>query len=190
MTNPWLNHPDILAAVDTVKAGGVIAYPTEGVWGLGCLPENEQAVNRILAMKNRSVEKGLILVAADINQVIPWLDTLDSAQLGLLSETWPGPNTWLVPHANKVPAWITGAHEKVALRVSAHPIVQALCSLLNSTLVSTSANPQGAPAALSAMEVSAYFGADIEAIAPGDLTSPGRPSVIRDLLTGDEIRPA
>jgi len=190
MTNPWLTHPDILAAVEAVKAGGVIAYPTEGVWGLGCLPNNEQAVARILKLKHRAVEKGLILVAADINQVIPWLDTLDSAQLGLLSETWPGPNTWLVPHANKVPAWITGEHEKVALRVSAHPIVQALCLLLDSTLVSTSANPQGAPAAMSAMEVSAYFGADIDALAPGDLTKPGRPSVIRDLITGVEIRPA
>ena len=190
MTNPWLNHPDVIAAVKAVKAGGVIAYPTEGVWGLGCLPNNEQAVKRVLKLKNRSVDKGLILVAADINQVAPWLDTLDSDQLNQLSSTWPGPNTWLVPHANKAPAWITGEHEMVALRVSAHPIVQALCTLLGSTLVSTSANPQGAPAAKSADEVNAYFYGQLDGAAPGDVTNPGRPTVIRDLVSGTEIRPA
>lgn len=189
MSNNWLEHPAILAAVSALKAGGVIAYPTEGVWGLGCLPDNEDAVHKVLALKGRPVEKGLILVAADLNQVTPMLDTLNSDQLAVLQTSWPGPNTWLVPHANKVPRWITGAHDKVALRVSDHPVVQALSALADSPLVSTSANPQGMPAAMTEAEVMTYFAGQLDAVAPGEVGARGRPSVIRDLLTGAEIRP-
>jgi L-threonylcarbamoyladenylate synthase len=189
MVNTWLDHPDVADAVQALRAGGVIAYPTEGVWGLGCLPENQRAVQKILALKGRSEDKGLILVAAELNQVIPMLATLNSDQLAVLQGSWPGPNTWLVPHANRVPRWITGRHDKVALRVSDHPVVQALSTLVGSAIVSTSANPQGLPAAMSASEVMTYFAGQLDAVAPGDVGARGRPSVIRDLLTGVEVRP-
>ncbi|AFU99631.1 L-threonylcarbamoyladenylate synthase [Simiduia agarivorans] len=189
MSNPWLQDPQLIAAAEAIKAGGVVAYPTEGVWGLGCLPEDTQAVNRILDMKGRSPEKGLILVAANLNQVSPWLDTLSSREMAQLRESWPGPNTWLVPHQGKVPVLVTGIHDKVAIRVSAHPVVQALCELCGSALVSTSANPQGAPAAVNEQEVRAYFGASLDALAPGEVQTPGKASRIRDLETGAEIRP-
>ncbi|MBB3169804.1 L-threonylcarbamoyladenylate synthase [Simiduia aestuariiviva] len=188
MMNPWLDHPDIHHAVAALKDGGVIAYPTEGVWGLGCLPENEAAVLRILALKQRPVEKGLILVAARQDQVMPWLAPVTEAAQRQLAASWPGPNTWLIPHNGSVPPWITGQHPKLAVRVSDHPVVQALCELTASALVSTSANPQGLPAAMDAAEVTAYFSMGIDALAPGAVGARGRPSLIRDLETGAEIR--
>lgn len=188
MTNPWLDHPQLQQAAQAILAGGVVAYPTEGVWGLGCLPANEAAVRRILALKGRAVDKGLILVAGQEAQFDPLLAGLDRQQRATLSASWPGPNTWLVPHGDRVPRWISGQHPKVALRVTDHPLVQALCALCGGPLVSTSANPQGLPAAMNAREVSDYFGDGIDALAPGETGGRGKPSVIRDLLTGQEVR--
>ena len=133
-------------AARAIRAGAVIAYPTEAVWGLGCDPWNEEAVYRLLALKERPMHKGLILVADDIGQFDFLLDDLPEIWQERLAGSWPGPNTWLVPHQGRLPAWITGRHASVALRVSDHPLVRALCALTG-PLVSTSANPAGRPAA-------------------------------------------
>lgn len=111
-----------------VRAGGVIAYPTEAVWGLGCDPWNAAAVMRLLALKNRPVAKGLILVAADITQFDDLLSPLPNLWRERLAASWPGPNTWLVPHRGRLPEWISGGRPKVALRVSDHPLVRQLCA--------------------------------------------------------------
>ncbi len=110
-----------------VREGGVIAYPTEAVWGLGCDPWNGEAVDRLLALKERPMHKGLILVADDIEQFDFLLADLPEIWLQRLAGSWPGPNTWLVPHQNRLPEWVTGEHDTVALRVSDHPLVRALC---------------------------------------------------------------
>ena len=109
-----------------VREGGVIAYPTEAVWGLGCDPWNEVAVDRLLALKERPVHKGLILVADSIEQFGFLLDDLPERWIDRLASTWPGPNTWLVPHQNRLPEWIAGQHDTVALRVSDHPLLVQL----------------------------------------------------------------
>src|SRR5690606_10268160 len=140
-----------------VREGGVIAYPTEAVWGLGCDPWNEDAVYRLLALKERPVEKGLILVSDNIRQFDFILEGLPEVWVDKLASTWPGPNTWLVPHQDLLPEWITGRHESVALRVSDHPLVRDLCALTG-PLVSTSANPSARPAACSRLRVQQYFG--------------------------------
>ncbi|HAB87155.1 MAG TPA: tRNA threonylcarbamoyladenosine biosynthesis protein RimN, partial [Pseudomonas sp.] len=106
-----------------VRAGGVIAYPTEAVWGVGCDPWDEDAVLRLLALKERPVEKGLILIADTVEQFDFLLDDLPERWLDRLAGTWPGPNTWLVPHRGRLPEWITGRHDSVALRVTDHPLV-------------------------------------------------------------------
>ncbi|UTA47919.1 Sua5/YciO/YrdC/YwlC family protein [Simiduia sp. 21SJ11W-1] len=188
MANPWLEDCALKDTAAALKAGGVVAYPTEGVWGLGCLPDNEPAVGRILALKQRPVEKGLILVAADFSQVAHWLKPVTDAQQALLDASWPGPNTWLIPHNGRVSPMVTGQHAKLAVRVSDHPVVRALCELSGSALVSTSANPQGLDAAMTAREVNAYFEGRLDAVSPGEVGARGRPSVIRDLETGAEIR--
>lgn len=171
----------------TVKAGGVIAYPTEAVWGVGCDPWNETAVYRLLALKERPLHKGLIVVAADIQQFDFLLHDLPSAWLETLRASWPGPNTWLVPHQNRLPHWISGQHDSVALRVSDHPGVQALCRLTG-PLVSTSANPSGHTAARSRLRVEQYFSGQLDAVLTGALGGRRNPSLIRDLRTGNTVR--
>lgn len=170
-------------------SGGVIAYPTEAVWGLGCNPWDSVAVKRLLALKQRPVDKGLILVAASIEQFEFLLADLPAAQQAKLKLSWPGPNTWLVPHENRLPPWITGRHPTVALRVSAHPIIGQLCAQVG-PLVSTSANPAGRPPARSQLRVIQYFGDQLDGIVPGPLGQQLNPSIIRDLQTDTVIRPA
>ena len=174
-------------AARAIRAGAVIAYPTEAVWGLGCDPWNEAAVDRLLAIKNRSVDKGLILVADSIRQFDFLFEDFPELWMDRMASTWPGPNTWLVPHQNMLPQWITGVHETVALRVSDHPLVRDLCSLVG-PLVSTSANPQGRPAARTRIRVEQYFRGQLDLVLGGNLGGRKNPSVIRDLATGQVMR--
>lgn len=176
--------------VDRVlHAGGVIAYPTEAVWGLGCNPWKADAVERLLALKRRPVEKGLILIAGAIEQFDFLLWDLPDGQLAKLRLSWPGANTWLVPHEDRLPPWITGEHETVALRVSDHPTVRQLCAVTG-PLVSTSANPAGRPPARSRLRVEQYFHGALDDVVPGPLGGRRNPSIIRDLRTEAIIRPA
>ena len=175
-------------ALQVLAAGGVVACPTEAVWGLSCDPDNASAVQRLLALKGRSPDKGLILVAASEQQLEFLLADLDGEQRRALSSTWPGPTTWLVPHHGRVPAWIRGAHDTVAVRVSAHPVVSALCSGWGGPLVSTSANPAGRRPPRLGYQVKRYFGRELDYLLPGAVGGSGRPTEIRDLASGQMIR--
>jgi L-threonylcarbamoyladenylate synthase len=176
-------------AAQVVRAGGIIAYPTEAVWGLGCDPWDSTAVYRLLALKQRPLEKGLILLADNIRQFDFLLADLPQVWQDQLACTWPGPNTWLVPHQDRLPQWITGQHSTVALRVSDHPLVRDLCALIG-PLVSTSANPAGKPPALSRLRIQQYFAGQLDGVLPGALGGRKHPSQIRDLLSGKVIRTA
>ncbi|QKZ02284.1 MULTISPECIES: L-threonylcarbamoyladenylate synthase [Pseudomonas] len=171
-----------------VRAGAVIAYPTEAVWGLGCDPWDEEAVYRLLAIKSRPVDKGLILVADNIRQFDFLFQDFPEAWMDRMASTWPGPNTWLVPHQDLLPEWITGKHASVALRVSDHPLVRELCALVG-PIVSTSANPTGRPPAMSRLRIEQYFRGQVDVVLNGALGGRKNPSVIRDLVTGEVIRP-
>ncbi|MHC6223202.1 L-threonylcarbamoyladenylate synthase [Pseudomonas sp. X10] len=175
-------------AAREIRAGAVIAYPTEAVWGLGCDPWNEEAVDRLLAIKSRSVDKGLILVADNIRQFDFLFEDFPEDWLDRMASTWPGPNTWLVPHQNLLPEWVTGVHDTVALRVSDHPVVRDLCALVG-PLISTSANPQGRPAAKTRLRVEQYFRGQLDLVLGGALGGRKHPSVIRNLATGEVVRP-
>jgi len=115
------------------------------VCGFGCDPDNAAAVLQLLTLKQRDLAKGLLLVAATIEQLEPYLTALSAAQLQRLRSSWPAPLTWLVPNHGVAPDWICGSHSGVALRVSAHPLVAKLCRAFGGPLVSTSANPAGVP---------------------------------------------
>ncbi|MBZ9538954.1 Sua5/YciO/YrdC/YwlC family protein [Modicisalibacter tunisiensis] len=175
------------AAVATLRDGGVIAYPTEAVWGLGCDPDDPAALQAVLTLKQRDPAKGLILIAGDIAQVAPWLEGISEAQRDTLLATWPGPNTWLVPDNGRAHPLLRGEHDRVALRVSDHPLVAALCAAHGGPIVSTSANPAGAEPARDLATVRRYFGESLAAV-DGALGGQARPSRIRDLLTGDTLR--
>ena len=167
--------------------GGVIAYPTEGGWGLGCLPASAQAVSRILALKERSWEKGLLLVAADISQFEDYLVGLDNDKRCELENNWPGPLTYLLPDNGVAPRWVVGNNATVGLRVSDHPVVRTLCESTG-PLVSTSANVTGRRAAVTSLQVRQYFGAGVDHLVPGQLGNSIGPSVIKHLGTGEQIR--
>ena len=178
----------VQSVADILGLGGVVACPTEAVWGLSCNPLDAEAVLRLLELKQRPVENGLIIVAAAIGQLEGLLAGITPAQRKKLEASWPGPNTWLVPHQGRIPQWVSGQHDTVAVRVSSHPVVQALCQAWGAPLISTSANPAGKQAPRRRFQVVRYFGGTLDAIAPGE-TGPGtRPSVIRDLATDRVIR--
>ncbi|GGD72089.1 Sua5/YciO/YrdC/YwlC family protein [Lacimicrobium alkaliphilum] len=170
--------------------GKLLAYPTEAVFGLGCDPDNQYAVMSLLALKQRPLERGLILVAKTYSQLLPYVK--DSAipldrRTGIIS-SWPGPVTWLLPKSDSAPDWITGGNDMIAVRVSAHPVVAQLCELFDKPLVSTSANLTGQRPVTEASEIVHTF-ADKVLLVPGELGGSLKPSEIRHGLTGKIIRP-
>ena len=168
--------------------GGVIAYPTEAVYGIGCLPWHEEALLRVLSLKRRSALKGLIVVAASIDQLEP-LAVLPGGAIGdEMRARWPGPFTWIVQARPAVPALLTGGRPTIAVRVSAHPIVQRLCRRTGSALVSTSANLSGAAPARSALAVRRRLGRYVDCVLAGPLGDSARPTEIRDAATGKVLR--
>ncbi len=192
VANTHLANPYIHQHAYALAAGAVLAYPTEAVWGLGCDPFNEQAVKTILQLKNRAVGKGVILIAGHIKQVAFLLEGLNDNHLQRLQRSWPGPHTWLVPHNNRVPPFIHGHFDTVAVRVSAHPTVQALCQRFGGPIVSTSANPQGLPEAKTQLKARSYFthnrfGHTLH-YCSGSVGKAAKPSKIQHLLTGEVIR--
>ncbi|MDG2047900.1 MAG: Sua5/YciO/YrdC/YwlC family protein [Halioglobus sp.] len=180
--------PRVAAAACVLRAGGVIACPTEAVWGLSCDPNNADAVAHLLALKRRPVAKGLILVAATEGQIGYLLAGLTAQQRATLADSWPGPATWLLPHMGRVPAWVCGGHATVAVRVSGHPVVSALCSEWGGPLVSTSANRAGARPVREAFQVRRVFGTGLDYLLPGKVGVTERPTPIRDIMSGQIIR--
>jgi L-threonylcarbamoyladenylate synthase len=159
------------------------------VWGLSCDFHNEEAVDRLLMMKERPRRKGLILVAASLLQFDWLLRDLPKSQLSRLELSWPGPTTWLVPHHGRVPEWICGEHDTVALRVTGHPVMAELCRAFGEALVSTSANRAGAQPAREQFQVQRYFDGHIDGVLPGRLGGNRNPSTIKDLQTDALVRP-
>ena len=126
----------LIRAVRALRDGAVIAYPTEGVWGLGCDPFNRDAVEFLLALKRRPSEKGLILIAAESDMFAPLLDPLPASLRHQLDASWPGPNTWIVPDPDHLsPPWIRGRHNSLAVRVTAHPQAARLSRAFGGPLI-------------------------------------------------------
>ncbi len=179
-------HIDL--ACHALAAGGVIAYPTEGVWGLGCEPLNPQACKRVLSLKRRAAGKGFILIASEFAQVEPFLEPIARPELEPVLASWPGPVTWLLPAVSWVPAHLTGGRRTLAVRVTAHAAAGALCACYGGPIVSTSANASGRTPARTALQVQRQFGARIDYLLPGALGGLTGPTPIRDFATGKPVR--
>jgi len=189
MTPPLLSIPEAATALQT---GGVVAYPTEAVWGLGCDPRDEQAVLRLLAIKQRAVDKGLILIASHLEQLRSFLNlaAVPAENLAAVFASWPGPNTWVMPASAAAPRWVTGTHDGIAVRISAHPPVIGLCNAYGGALVSTSANRAGQPAALVREALDPAVLAAVDGLVAGETGGLAAPTAIRDALTGIVVRQA
>jgi L-threonylcarbamoyladenylate synthase len=185
-----MTETDFDAAVRALRAGGVIAYPTEAVFGLGCDPQDEAAVARLFALKQRPPGQGVLLIGADFSHVEKYID-LGATQAPALARaraTWPGPHSWVFPRSPATPPWLARGQAGIGLRVSAHATAAALCRAFGGAIVSTSANRHGAAAARTATEVRSAFGTELEYILDRPIGDSERPSTIRDALTGQTLR--
>lgn len=188
-----MNPVDLKHAIATLQRGEVLAYPTEAVWGLGCDLRQESAFQKILTLKQRPIEKGVILLSESIERVEPLLADLDQAIRQQVIDSWLNDKknqraqTWLLPIHADIPQWIYGDHDRVAIRVTSHPLCQQLCRGFDDFVVSTSANPAGLTPARTAEQVVDYFH-DQVAVLSGELGDSPEPSRINDAVTGKIIR--
>ncbi len=172
-------------AVSCLRRGEVLAYPTEGVWGLGCDPRQRRAFRKILRLKRRPQKKGVLLITGHQRHTYDYWQRdiplcLDPAQY------WPG-TTLVLPARARCPSWIRGRHRGIAMRVSAHPGVCRLSAAFGAAIVSTSANPAGKKPARSLRQVLRYFGGRVT-ILPARLGGQRRPSRILDARSGKLLR--
>ena len=174
-------------AARVIRSGGVVAYPTESVFGLGCDPLELPAVDRILACKGRSMAAGLILLADDYTRLEPFVAPSDQEERRML-RTWPGPVTWVCRAASSAPPWITGGRDTIAVRVTAHPGSAALCRAAGMAIVSTSANRSGRPPCRSGLQVRLRLHEHVDYVVPGATGGRSRPSEIRDASSGAILR--
>lgn len=176
----------IARAAEVLLGGGIIAYPTEGVFGLGCLPDDLAAVQRLLQLKQRDPGKGLILIASNIEQ-LAGLVSLPARQ-ALPPPDPDHPVTWIVPAGNDVHPLVRGKHAGIAVRLTSSPVAAAICDAVDAALVSTSANLSGKPTARNRFVLRRQFGRRVDYIVPGDCGPAKGASEIRDLTTGKVLR--
>ncbi len=182
--HPWRFRS--LHAATAVRRGGVVLYPTEGVWGLGCDPRDMQAIRHLLRLKGRRASKGLILLLADRAAARRWVDI---SRLELPETTSDRATTWLVPARRQCPALLRGAHRTLAIRVTRHGPAQALCALSGGAVTSTSANRSGRPTPAGRWAVLRQWGPRVDAVLSAPLGGQSRPSRIFDTVSGQWIRP-
>ncbi len=175
-------------AAAQLRAGGIVAYPTEAVFGLGCDPLNEAAITQLLSLKQRPKHKGLILIAGALSQFGNYIDLESLPNYPAVQNSWPGPNTWLLPCLSSVPDWLTGDHDTLALRLTACKPVIALCEAFGGAIVSTSANLSGQPPALTADEVNQTLSDRIAYTVEGNTDGLTQVTPIRDARSGRQIR--
>ncbi len=171
-----------------LRRGGLIAYPTESCYGLGCDPRNPRALARLIRLKGRSAAKGLLLIADHFKRLQPFIHALSPADRARMQRCWPGPVTWVVPASAACPPLLTGGRPTIAVRVTAHPDAARLCRRLGMALVSTSANRSGKKPAKTAAECRRIFGTQMRVI-DGRIGQRRRPSTLIDLATGTVLRP-
>ncbi len=174
-------------AAEILRAGGVIGYPTEGVFGLGCLPADDEAVQRLLQIKKRDPAKGLILIAAEAAQLDDWV-RLEAGRR--IPDADPKqPVTWIVPASGTVSSSVRGNNAGIAVRITTHPVALEICAKVGSPIVSTSANLSNQPVAATAAELRRQFESLVDYIVPGECGPSSGPSEIRVLASGEVLRP-
>ena len=179
-----------VSVVDVFHQGGIIAYPTEAVFGLGCDPDNEQAINKLLALKKRSKDKGLILLASNYSQVLPYIDdnAITQDQRYRVLSRWPGHVTQILPANKNILALICGVFDTVAIRITNHPDIVKLCKQTGKPIISTSANLSGEATASTWQEVEKQFPNQLDFIIKGQTLGLTKPSTIINALSGAVIR--
>lgn len=181
--SPWaLNR-----LIHAVSRGAVFGYPTDTIWGFGCHPLIANSVSRILQIKNRAPDKGLILLSSRLEYCAAYL-AVDMEQLESIRLPCAQPTSWLVPASAFCPPWIRGNFPTVAIRITDHPLLQVLCDRLEAPMVSTSANRAGRATVRNSLQLRKQFGDELDFIVTGFAPGSGRPSEIKSLSSGITVR--
>lgn len=175
-------------AIRKLDAGGIIAYPTETQYGFGCDPFNGPAVLRLLALKQRSIDDGLILIAADFSQLEPLLLQLKPDIRKRVSQAQAKPITWVLPCLPEIPVWLRGRFDTLAVRITRHPLATALCRQWGGALVSTSANRHGRPPLRNLLMARRRFHGQLDYLLQDSLNCNAMASEIRDGITNRILR--
>ena len=175
-------------AAQHIASGQLIAYPTEAVYGIGCNPADEAAVKAVLDLKARDANKGFIVIASSLNQLDDYMATPTAEERKTITDAWPGPVTFVVKAKAGLSPLLTGDRPTLAVRVSSHPVVQALCLACGHALISTSANISGTPALTSANAVNDAFNGRIAGVVSGALGNLKSATPIFSLSTGEQLR--
>ena len=170
-----------------LRRGGLIAYPTESCYGLGCDPDNRAAVQRLLKLKQRPQKKGLILIASGYQQIARYLQVLTSSQQQQLKTAGAQAVTYLMPVQPSCPRWLRGAHDTLAVRLTAHPFAKQLCRSVHHALVSTSANRSGQRPVKTYMQCQRLFGGKVWVL-PGRVGKRKKHSTILAWTDGKIVR--
>ena len=173
-------------AAHIIRLGGVIAYPTDTIYGLGCDPYNQQAVELINTIKQRPLDKQFILLASDIGQIRPLLQIDDNQEKMIEQNTEP--TSWVVTANQRAPAWLVDENNTITIRVSKHANIERLCSALGHAIISTSANVSGKRPARNTLELHKYFHGCVDKILVSDQEQMARPSKIIRLCDNEIIR--
>ena len=181
--SPWALNRFLHA----VSKGAIFGYPTDTIWGFGCHPLLAGSVNRILQIKNRSPDKGVILLSSRVEYCAAYVD-VDAKQLQSVQFARNHPTTWLIPASEFCPPWIRGNNSTVAIRVTEHPLLQILCNRLEAPVVSTSANRTGKATARNSVQMRKQFGDELDFIVTGFTTGANQPSEIKSLITDTSLR--
>ncbi len=181
---------EIEAAAQTFAQGGIIAYPTEAVFGLGCDPDNNSAIEKLLSLKQRSADKGFILLAGEFSQLLPYIDesVISEQQKVKILSRWPGAITQVLPINKNISPLLSGVFETIAVRITQHPDVIALCRKTGKAIISTSANISGLPAATTWQGVVQQFPTQLDYLIKADTLGNESPSTIIDGITSKILR--
>lgn len=179
-----------MSAIEIYKNGGILAYPTEAVFGIGCDPDNEQALERLLTVKNRSANKGLILLAGEYSQLVPYIDEslISEDMRAIMLSKWPDGITQIVPKNKNISPLLSGKFNTIAIRVTSQADVVALCKELNKPVVSTSANLSGQEPAKTWQTLSSELIERVDFVIKGATLGHEKPSQIIYALTGEVVR--
>jgi L-threonylcarbamoyladenylate synthase len=181
--DPTRREAAIRQAARLIRNGTVVAFPTETFYGLAALATDYQAIARVYLLKRRSVQKSLSILVGELKQLDHWTENLTSEARHLAATFWPGPLTLVLAAGKKLPINLTAGTGKIAVRISSHPVAQALVQAVGGPITATSANRSGSPNCRSCEEVIAQLGSDLEAILDAGLTVGGKASTIADVTT-------
>ena len=169
---------DIHQAAQILREGGLIAFPTETYYGLAVDPFNEVALQRLFAVKNRPTVKPVLVLIPSRKHLGRMTETIPVAAESLMEKFWPGPLTMVFPAQKRLSEMLTGGTGTIGVRISPHPVPQALLQVYNAPLTATSANRSGGEAAVSETDVYEIFGDDVDMILGKGRTPGHKPSTL------------